>query len=177
MHLAESIPETRCRAALIGRQAAHRLLHVAFELREFLGHLLPLFRERLGLLAADARLPQWRGRAALRTEHLLHLTHHLLLLPSQIFGALGDTVELIGRLLAAHPAEQITRFIQPLRGAARFRVILLGGGGVPGGAAHIFGGLPQPFERLLHARINAGLLLALLLLLLRRHTSALSLPA
>jgi hypothetical protein len=88
------------------------------------------------------------------SKHLAHAPFLILLLFLKAVRFAGHGIHLLGGFSLLHPAQQVGSFLQAFRGTPRSGIIWLA---LRSCAGHIFLGLTQAIERLLHAVISQSL--------------------
>lgn len=119
LNFAEGIAHAGSGLPLRGHQIAHGTLHVLLKLLQLGEFGILLARQAFGLIA-------WEDTAVLRTIGAAHLAFEFLLLLGELIGLLGQFLDLVAGLAAAHALQALQRFLQALGGPARFSITLLG---------------------------------------------------
>lgn len=145
-HAAEGVAQFGSGSRLRSAKSARGLLHLLFELAERVGGLLAIIA-KLGLLLA---LVQPIGGVAM-SKHLAHARFLILLLFLKPIRFAGHGVHLLRGFSLLHPAQQVGSFLQAFGGTPRSGIIWLC---LRSRSGHIFLGLTQAIERLLHAVIS-----------------------
>ena len=143
LHVAERVTQFGGGGVLIvGGEFARGVLQIFFQVAQIVGQFLAIVGELSAFLRSGLR-------SDALSERLLNAVGLVVLFLGQAAGLVGERIDLRRRLLLAHAAEQVRGFLQAVGGAARFGFALLR----RRCAAHVVGGLAQPVERLLDARI------------------------